>query len=124
MVYGTNNLETTLKKCFDNINPKEEKISPFLVSSAGGMGEWIVTALLRHRDSVQLREILGCQEHIVLDCPSSLKVVVSSMEEDVMPSKGKRREMSDETDADLLRAIEEKVSFRYKYEALSGASCK
>ena len=124
MVYGTDNIETTLKKCFDNINPKEEKISPFLVSSAGGMGEWIVTALLRHRDSVQLREILGCQEHIVLDCPSSLKVVVSSMEEDVMPSKGKRREMSDETDAELLRAIEEKVSFRYKYEALSGVLMK
>lgn len=124
MVYGTNNLETTLKKCYDNINPKTEKVSPFLVSSAGGMGEWIVTALLRHRDSLALREKLGCKEHIVLDCDSPLKVVVSSMEEDTLPAVGKRREAVSGADEALLDAIREKVSFRYKYEALSGVLMK
>ncbi len=124
MVYGTKDIESTLKKCFDNINPKTEKVSPFLVSSATGMGEWIVTALLRHRDAAQLREILGCKEHIVLDCESPLKVVVSSMKEEVIPSFGKSRETSAEPDGNLLKAIEEKVSFRYKYEALSNVLMK
>ncbi len=124
MVYGTNNIETTLKKCYDNINPEKEKISPFLVSSAGGMGEWIVTALLRHRDSQQLRDIVGCREHIVLDCPSPLRVVVSSMEEEVMPSYGNGRQATAESDSELLSVIEEKVNFRYKYEALSSVLMK
>lgn len=124
MVYGTNNLETTLKKCYDNINPKKEKISPFLVSSAGGMGEWIATALLRHRDAQELRDILGCGEHIVLDCPSPLKVVTASLEEEVMPATGKRRAENSESDTGLLRLIEEKTGFRYKYEALSGVLMK
>ncbi len=124
MVYGTNNLETTLKKCFDNINPKTKKISPFLVSSAGGMGEWIVTALLRHGDSAALREILGCKEHITLDCDSPLKVVISSMEEELMPLSDRKREMSCAGDEELLKEIEEKVSFRYKYAGLSGVLMK
>ena len=124
MVYGTNNLEATLKKCYDNINPKKDKISPVLVSSAGGMGEWIVTALLRHRDASELREIIGCREHIVSDCPSPLKVVISSMEEDILPISRRKREADAKTDPELLRLIEEKVSFRYKYEALSGVLMK
>lgn len=124
MVYGTNNLETTLKKCFDNINPKTKKVSPFLVSSAGGMGEWIVTALLRHSDASALREILGCKEHIALECDSPLKVVVSSMEEDALPSVGRRREVAGGADEALLEAISERVSFRYRYEALSGVLMK
>ncbi|MBQ3135902.1 MAG: helicase-exonuclease AddAB subunit AddA [Clostridia bacterium] len=124
MVYGTNNIETTLKKCFDNINPKKEKISPFLVSSAGGMGEWIVTALMRHKDAAQLRESIGCREHIALECDSPLKVVISSMEEDIMPSQTADRESFAQPDAQLFEAIDERVSFRYKYEALSGVLMK
>ena len=124
MVYGTNNLENTLKKAYDNINPKSQKVSPFLVSSATGMGEWIVTALLRHRDALALREILGCKEDIVLDCDSPLKVVIASLPEDVMPVSGGRREVSAETDEALKRAITEKTQFRYKYEALSGVLMK
>ncbi len=124
MVYGTKDVEGTLKKCYDNINPKTKKISPFLVSSATGMGEWIVTALLRHRDSVSLREILGCKEHIVLDCDSPLKVVISSMEEETLPQVGKRKEDCADTDEGLLDAIKEKISFRYKYDGLSGVLMK
>lgn len=124
MIYGTKDIEATLKKCFDNINPKREKISPFLVSSAGGMGEWIVTALLRHGDAAQLREILGCREHITLPCASPLKVVVSSMPEESVPSVHRGRETLAQPSAELLTAIDEKVSFRYKYEALSGVLMK
>ncbi len=124
MVYGTKNIETTLKKCFDNINPVSDKISPFLVSSATGMGEWIVTALMRHKDSVQLRELVGCREHIVLDCDSSLKVVISSMEEEIAPSYGKGRNENTEVDEALIRAIDEKVNFRYRYETLSNILMK
>ena len=124
MVYGTKNIESTLKKCFDNINPKTEKVSPFLVSSASGMGEWIVTALLRHPDAEPLRDILGTREHISLPCRSPLKVVVSSMQEDVMPERRRVRAAAEQTDEALLRAIDEKVSFRYKYEALSGVLMK
>ena len=124
MVYGTNNLENTLKKAYDNINPKTKKVSPFLVSSASGMGEWIVTALLRHRDAAPLREILGCREHIALECESPLRVVISSMPEQVLPVSGGRKEVSAETDEAFLTAVREKTEFRYKYEALSGVLMK
>lgn len=124
MVYGTKDIEDTLKKCYDNINPVTKKISPFLVSSAAGMGEWIVTALLRHSDSLSLREILGCREHIVLGCESSLKVVISSMEEEELSDVRRNRASGAEADEVLLEKIREKIGFRYKYEALSGVLMK
>lgn len=124
MVYGTKNVETTLKKCADNINPYTDKVSPFLACSVSGIGEWIVTALLRHKDSTQLREIIGCDESTVLPCDSPLKVVVTSMEEDFMPSEKKRAGKGDKSDRSFIEAVREKAEFRYKYEALSNVLMK
>ncbi len=124
MVYGGKNIENTLKKAFDNINPGQKKISPFLVSSMSSMGEWLLTALLRHKDAQQLRDSAGCVEDIVLHCESPLRVVMAEMEEALEPAAGKKRESAGTFDADLLKKIEEKISFRYKYNALSGILMK
>ena len=124
MVYGGKNTESALKKCFDNINPCREKISPFLASSVSSMGEWLLTALMRHPDAQQLREMAGCVEDIVLPCATPLKVVVTEMEEDALPLRTERKSTSAAPDAELLSAISERVNFRYKYEALSGVLMK
>lgn len=124
MVYGTKNIESAVKKCADNINPYTERISPFLVSSVSGIGEWIITALLRHKDSSELREIIGCDDSMVLPCASPLKVVVASMKEDLLPLRKAAADKGDKADESFIEAVKEKVDFRYKYEALSGVLMK
>lgn len=124
MVCGTSNIESVLKGCAANINPNTEKISPFLVSSVSGMGQWLVTALLRHRDASQLREIIGIDESVVLPCKSPLKVVVAQMEEEVMPGLTREREKGNRADEDFIDKVREKAEFRYKYEALSNVLMK
>ncbi len=124
MVYGTKNIEGALKSCAANINPCTEKVSPFLVSSASGIGQWLVTALLRHRDAVELREITGLDESVVLPCESPLKVVIGFMEEELMPELTREEDKGNMADYDFIARIKEKAEFRYKYEALSNVLMK
>ncbi len=118
-VCAAKNLENTLVKCADNINPRFAQISPFLVSSAANAGQWLITALLRHPDAEVLRSIIGADENIVLACDSPLKVVVARMEEksDIsITSSSYRENLADE---EFIRSVKEKTDFSYKYEALS-----
>ncbi len=119
MVYGTKNIESSLKSCAANINPNTERIAPFLVSSVSGFGQWLVTALLRHKDARELREIIGLDESVVLSCESPLKVVIGFMEEDLMPTVTREEDKGDMADEGFIGKIREKAEFRYKYEALS-----
>lgn len=124
MVYGTKNIETALKKAADNINPAVSKVLPFNVSGASGMGEWILTALLRHKDSSVLREIAGCDDNIVLDCDSSLKVSVGFMNEDTAPCVKTEYVKRGKVNNEFLGKVRERTEFRYKYEALSNVLMK
>ncbi len=123
-VFASKNPEKTLMKCADNINPAFSKISPFLVSSVDCYGEWLITALLRHPDAGQLRDIIGVDTSVVVPCESPLRVVVTSLEEKTSPETVGRASQGAEADEELLRLIEEKAGFRYKYEALSRVMTK
>ncbi len=123
-VYASKNPEKSLMKCADSINPAFSKISPFLVSSADSHGEWLVTALLRHPGARALRELIGVDESIVLPCASPLKVCLSSLEEERVPESRAADYERVAPDPELMRVLEEKISFRYKYEALSRVMTK
>ncbi len=122
MVFGDNNPTGTVKSCALDINEKSRRINPFAVRRAKGFGQWLLTALLRHKDMKSLREQAGLDEGCVLPCVSSLKIVTDNA---VSMQQQQRENTADaESDKEFLQLVRERAEFRYKYEALSGVLSK
>ena len=111
-----------ITKCSIDINLKSQRITPYAVTKAGSYGNWLLTCLLRHPDSRELRAMADIPESIVLSCSSPLKVVVKGVEPLEAAEEGEQTKCS--ADPAMLRSLEEKLSYRYPYEALSGVITK
>lgn len=111
-----------ITKCSIDINVKSQRITPYAVTKAGSYGNWLLTCLLRHPDSVELRAMADIPEDIALSCPSPLRVVVKELEP--MKDSEKKEQTRCEADAGMLKQLEAKLSYRYPYEALSGVITK
>ena len=111
-----------ITKCSIDISTGSKKITPYAVTKAGSYGNWLLTCLLRHPDSRELRSMADIPESIVLSCPSALKVVVSSAE--ASSDKEEAVQIKCNADSAILDALKEKLSYRYPYEALSGVITK
>lgn len=122
MVYAKDNALDTLTKYAAKIPVSRNSIDPYDVSSVSGFGEWLITTLLRHRDAAVLREEIGAGDEIVLPCDVGLKVVLTQTDEKA--SHGDERKREALPDAAFLEAVKERMSFKYKYEALSAVTTK
>ncbi len=122
MIHAGRNPGSTFGKYTVDINDSQTVISPYAVTNAGSFGRWLVTALLRHKDALPLREKLGIPESIVLDCESPLKVVLAEADELKICDTAKEAEA--EIDEAFFELVRERADFRYKYEALSGVISK
>lgn len=122
MVMAKQKPEELITKCSIDISTGSKKITPYAVTKAGSYGNWLLTCLLRHPDSRELRSMADIPESIVLSCPSALKVVVSSAE--ASSDKEEAVQIKCNADSAILDALKEKLSYRYPYEALSGVITK
>ncbi len=111
-----------ITKCSIDINAKSQRITPYAVTKAGSYGNWLLTCLLRHPDSRELRSMADIPESIVLSCPSPLKVVVQGVEP--LETDEEKEQLKCSADSVTLHQLEEKLSYRYPYEALSGVITK
>ncbi len=111
-----------ITKCSIDISTKSHRITPYAVTKAGSYGNWLLTCLLRHPDSSELRSMADIPESIVLPCSSPLKVVVKGIEPLSTEEAGEKNKC--DADSEMLKSIEEKLSYRYPYEALSGVITK
>lgn len=110
------------KKYLSRINPATDKIEPYIAREAGCYTDWIVPALLRHKNAEKLRDLCDARDNIVLDTDFDLEVFVSSWSaEDEAQTEEKEKAAPDEN---LLNLIEERLSWKYKYDALSGLVSK
>lgn len=97
---------------------KDGKLHPFLVYSASNMSEWLLSVYSRHRDCQVLRDSVKITYYEEL--PASFDVSCTPLEAkeilDNMPSKSDDGGSSIvEIDAELLDALNEKLSFNYEY---------
>lgn len=110
------------RKCSIDITPGERRTAPYAVTRASSYGNWLITALLRHPDSAELRKLGNVSNEAVLKCESPLKVVYYAPEEN--ESELKDEKSIERVDGQLLEKIRERLSYRYPYEALSGVISK
>ena len=109
-------------KCSIDINCNSGKITPYAVTKAGSYMTWLVTALLRHPDSGELRLSGNVPNDVVLGCESPLKVVLTAPE--IQENEESTEVAEAEAECGYTEEIRERLSYRYPYEALSGVITK
>jgi ATP-dependent helicase/nuclease subunit A len=100
------------------------RIQPYVVRSAASIADWLLLCALRHPDGRELRSIAGVSEEITV--PANEKWEIKY----IMPEKS-AQETSDveeipeaKPNPKLVKEIEENLSYRYPYAALSSVSAK
>ena len=117
MVGAVKDAQKAALSCGMKLNNSRRTVTPFACSLSGSYLEWLLTALLRHRDAKELRERAELGEDIVLESDFSLKLVLKN-EADFVPEREAAKERAT-PDAEIERFLEERLSWRYKYEKLA-----
>lgn len=94
-----------------------ERLDPFNVSSAKCEADWILTALLRHPDAVDLRLAAGLGEDVVI--PDDTRWRFSTVRDDfVETAEAALPEEDDEPlDEEVYRILAERQSWKYPFAA-------
>lgn len=105
---------TALAATLDN----EPTVSPFALRDAGSLGEWLLTALLRHPSAADWRQMIGRDDLPILpdDSPWALRICTP---EPLIEETGKQNEAWLPADNAQIQAIRERIAYQYPYEALS-----
>ena len=122
MVYCKENVESDCAKFASRIPFWKKTFSPYAVSCATGMGEWIISTLLRHPDAGALRELAGTDNRCILPTKGSLKIVIDDYSAD--PAEQESSADIASVDTEFLSLIRERAEYRYKYSDLSGIVTK
>ena len=122
MVYCKNNADSDCAKFASRIPFWKKTFSPYAVSCASGMGEWLISTLLRHPDAAELRDFAGADSRCVLGAGGSLKIVIDNFCEDSAEEENEN-DIS-VVDEEFLALIKDRAEYRYKYSALSGIVTK
>ena len=122
MVHGEKKLEESLRKYAVALNRDSKRLVPYAVRNAKSFGQWIITALMRHKDAQQLRAAAGIDESFVIMSESPLKVVISRR--DTAAEEKEAAICNTEYDREFLELVRERAQFRYRYEKLSGVTVK
>ncbi len=93
-------------------------VHPYIVKHSGDAARWLVSALMLHPDGVILRDSVfekkREREDIHIELPS----------DDIVPEETAQITEKAEADADVIDAVRERASFRYKWEAVSHSRSK
>ncbi len=120
-VMSIKNVNNTLKSYAKNLSASEQ-INPFAVFECKSFAEWILTAAMRHPDSHVLREMAGIDSSYNLKADFRLKTVISTLneyfEEEII------EEDEAESNDELLKIIENNLSYKYKYASLGEVTAK
>ncbi len=100
-----------------------EKINPTALKTSSSYLEWIITASLRHPDSVWMRVSAGelCKEKLKADFRLDVSVIDTFSEIEEAETQEKERT---EIDAEYYKEIKEKTDYVYPYSSLSGVLAK
>lgn len=97
-------------------------LNSFSVYQCNSFADWIISAALRHPDSHKLRELAGIDSSFIINANFKLKTVINSSngyEEDEIPQLQEYK-----VNNELLKNVEERLSFKYKYAALGEVTAK
>ena len=117
------NVPSLIKKCAVNVNQEDKRVMPFGESLSSSYLEWLVTAYLRHKDGGLLRRQADLGEDTVIPSETDLEVFIKDFTTAQILTEESRKETVEE-DGDFRALLEEKTSFKYKYEPLSYAVSK
>ena len=112
-----------IRKCAVNISEGESCAMPFGVSLSSSYLEWLVTAYLRHKDAKILRREADLGEEIVIPGDTDLEIFIKDFASAQISFEEKEEEEINE-DKDFRSLLEEKISYKYKYEPLTYAVSK
>lgn len=120
-VIGAKELEKVIPKqaaaLFDDSPPH-----PFAVSSCNSFADWLVLGTLYHPDAGELRRLAGKDDMTNGDYGFALEVILHAGTQSLI-EQPLDRAVAEPPEA-LLREVEERLSYRYPYEALAGIVAK
>lgn len=97
-------------------------VSPFVVRSHNSFADWLLTAALRHPDASALRNLAGTESLPVLPADFRLKIEIATSSGE--PAEETVEETRCLPDPALAALIEERLSYAYPYEGLTGVVAK
>ena len=96
---------------------EEEQLSPFMVLDASGIGDWVLSAALRHPSGKLLRQLAGNEEVSIRPADTPWKVdVVCAPPSEESESAPTAKALPDRA---LMELISEHMAFAYPYAPLS-----
>ena len=122
MVYCKENAENDCAKFASRIPFWKKTFSSYAVSCASGMGEWLISTLLRHPCADSLRELAGADSRCILPADGPLKIVIEDYSQDTAEEASE--EIISTADEEFLSLIRERAEYTYKYSDLSGIVTK
>ncbi|HZJ78658.1 MAG TPA: helicase-exonuclease AddAB subunit AddA [Clostridia bacterium] len=122
MVMSEDNIERKLESLSSNLL-LTDRIEPFAVLNSNSYSDWLLTASLLHPDSHLLRDKAKIDSSFHIKSDSKLEVFVEKPGYKIINNQDLLDEKS-EPDMNLLKAIDEKLSFEYKNLALSEVVAK
>ena len=99
-----------------------EVLPAYSVLDAGSLGDWVLSAALRHPSASILRQMAGSESLPILPCQTAWRI-------DCLPvpqSESEFRQTETPLDADphLVAHIRERIAYRYPYTAMSSLPAK
>lgn len=101
---------------------KEEALPAYAVLDAGGLGDWVLSAALRHPSASALRQMAGTEALPLLPCQTAWHIhclPVPQPEDEI-----RQTEALADADPRLAAHIRDRIAYRYPYAALSSLPAK
>ena len=123
------NIERNLTRMSSSLEENSEKLGEYEILKGKSYLDWIVPAVIRHKDGKALRELIKIEDNSVnlLNHPSSwavrfwnrdhIRKKEDQEEETVVSTEEKLKQLQEKvTDEENLAEIEKRLGFKYKYE--------
>ncbi|WBY64951.1 helicase-exonuclease AddAB subunit AddA [Thermocaproicibacter melissae] len=115
--------EKTLRNLSMKIIPGR-RIQPYVVRSAASIADWLLLCALRHPDGRELRSIAGVSEEITVPAQEKWEIKYIMPEKSFEETQDIEEIPEAKPNPELVKKIEENLSYRYPYAALSSVSAK
>ena len=94
-----------------------EKLDAFSVSSATSLSDWILSALLRHPDASEFREIAGLEEKYVIPDETRWKFSIIGDEDFSSEKETEEEQETAFADEELYKVLIERENWKYPFAA-------
>lgn len=123
IVSSVNDIEKRVQALANDIDLTKRRLNPFSVLEKKNFSDWLIKALIRHRDCTELREIAGISPDFVIPSDFDLKLKIACTipsYTSVSTTTVSKNEVSEE----FQKYIDDMVNYRYKYSSLLGIPTK